>query len=150
MRHLALALVLSLLYTEAFALSPVDFTKTETYGEAQNLRHKKDDVDLSIMKTDLGYDDLSPQNAKELESLFETKKEFGKVFGFKDWTPKDHKLVEVNSERVLLLYGNYVNNLNQKVNFMEVYWANKTISGQYLLTSDTKEINFNNYKEYLK
>lgn len=150
-RQLSLLLAVFLVAQSAFALSPTaEFEKKEDFGEVKNFRHSKQDVDLSVMDSDLKYADLSQKNVNELKDLFETKKEYGKFFGFKDWTPKEHKLVEEKSQRILLLSGNYKNSDNKTVHFLEVYWADKTKSGQYLLTSDTKEFKLDHYKDYLK
>lgn len=150
-RILSLSLVAIFITHSAWALSPApEFEKKEDFGEVRNFKHKSKDVDLSIMDTELKYEDLSQKNVSELKDLFQTKKEYGKFFGFKEWTPNEHKLVEQNSKRILLLNGNYKNSDNKTVHFLEVYWADKNKSGQYLLTSDSKEFKLDNYKDYLK
>lgn len=138
------------IHHSSWAISPkVDFIKKESFGSVSNYRHLKADVDLSIMDSEFEYADLNQANIQELESLFEVKKEYGKMFGFKEWTPTEKKFVEVNSNRIFVIQGHYKDSENKIVHFLEVYWADNKKSGQYLITSNSKHLKIENYKEYL-
>lgn len=101
------------------------------------------------MDSEIEYADLNQNSIQELESLFEAKKEYGKMFGFNEWTPKEKKLIEINSNRIFVLQGQYKDAKNKTVHFLEIYWANKNQAGQYLITSNSKALKIENYKEYL-
>jgi hypothetical protein len=136
----------------AFAIGPAStFVKKENFASVQNFRDEKADIDLTTMESDLSYSDLTPENTKALEELVEVKKQYGKVFGFKDWKATSQKLFSDASERSFILQGNYKDAANKTVNFLEVYWANKeNKSAQFLITSNSKELKIENYKLYLK
>lgn len=139
-----------LLTPKVFALTPSQaFKKQQAYGSAVNYRHAKEKVDLTILETDIKYSDLSSENIQELDELIKVKKEYGKVFGFKDWKISQKKVLDDKNERTLLLSGKYKNSSHKTVHFLEVYWAGHNNSGQYLLTSQDKEISVDGYKKYL-
>ena len=133
-----------------FALTPSSgFLKQQTFGSAVNFHHAKDKVLLTILKTDIKFADLSSENIQEMDELIKVKKEYGKVFGFKNWKVDQKKVLNEKNERALLISGNYKNSSNKTVNFLEVYWANHNKSGQFLLTSEMREITIDSYKKYL-
>jgi hypothetical protein len=134
-----------------WAMDPTEgFIKKGSLGSVINYRNEKADIDLSSMETDITYSDLSKEGVEELNSLFEVKKEYGNVFGFSEWTPKDQKLVEEKTQRLFLLQGQYKDRDKKTVYFIEVYWATQKTSGQYLLTSNTEAFKIDDYKKYLK
>ncbi len=146
-----LSLILCMVSMNTWSLTPSsDFIADDVFGDVSNFRCEKNDIDLSIMDSDLSYQDLSSDKIKELDSLFEAKKDYGKMFGFNDWTPDKHKLVEENSKRIFLLQGHYKDAEKKTVHFMEVYWADKNKGGQFLFTSNSKVLSIEDFKEYLK
>ena len=150
MQGIVLSIIWLLFIPEVLALAPVaDFQKKEQFEGAQNYHHAKDNVDLTVLQTEIKYSDLSPENIRELDELIEAKKEYGKVFGFKEWQVKEKKTLGDKTERTLLLSGHYKNLSQKTVHFLEVYWANKNSSGQFLLTSEVREISVGSYKKYL-
>lgn len=135
---------------EVLALAPAaGLQKKEMFGGAQNYHHISDKVDLTVLETEIQYSDLSRENIQELDDLIEAKKQYGKVFGFKDWKIKEKKFLGDKSERTFLLRGDYKNSSQKTIHFLEVYWANQSKSGQFLLTSQAGEISIDSYKKYL-
>ena len=143
-------IVVPLLCTSfCWALSPAaDFKTKDSFGSISNLQHSKEDIELSVMETDITFSDLGTEGIKELNSLFEAKKEYGKMFGFKEWTPLRQKLFEDDNGRTFVLEGFYKDGENKTVNFLEVYWASKTKSGQFLVTSNSKKLPLEEFKRH--
>lgn len=136
---------------EVFALSPVNkFIPQQNIGSITQYKDASSDIHLSNIPSKIGYDDLKKEHILDLKKSLETKKDFGKLFGFKDWTAKNQNLIEEKNQRIFIIEGHYKNSKNINVNFLEIYWADKQKSGQYLITSESKELKVENYKEYLK
>ncbi len=151
MQVIALSIIWLYFIPEVLALAPAaSLQKKEMFGGAQNYHHAPDKVDLTVLDTEIKYSDLSRENIQDLDDLIEAKKEYGKVFGFKDWQLKEKKFLDDKTERTFLLRGNYKNSSQKTVHFLEVYWANQNKSGQFLLTSQSGEISIDSYKKYLR
>ncbi|WP_408096537.1 hypothetical protein ACJVC5_15980 [Peredibacter sp. HCB2-198] len=132
----------------ALAPSP-KFESRADIGFVENFHDAVDGVDLSRMGSDFEYKDLTAQNVKELEKTHDTKREFGKMFGFNDWKITNQKLMETEHGRVLVFEGSYKNKRDVIVSFLEVYWAQAGASKQFLLTSEKKVLKLEEYQEYL-
>lgn len=146
-----LLLVMIIHSTLSWSLTPTaGFVKKENFGSVTNYHDEKRDVDVAVMTTELKHEDIVQENVKEITGLFETKKEYGKVFGFKDWTPGKYKLIEEKSDRFFILEGTYKDARDKIVHFLEVYWANPQNSGQYVITSNSRDLKIESYKEFLK
>lgn len=134
-------LSLLVLSDSSFALTPsLSFKPKETFDSVKNFSHEKEDIDLSVMSTDIQFSDLNNEGIKELSALFETKKDYGKMFGFKEWAPVRQKLFQDATGRTFILEGHYKDANNKIVNFLEVYWASKTNAGLFLITSNSKKL----------
>lgn len=143
--------VLMLLPLIASALTPSpEFQKKEVLGSVTNFETKNSDVHIGEMTSDFKYGDLTQQNVDDLSELYEAKKEYGKMFGFKGWEPVEKKFFQDKSHRMLILRGHYKNADNKKIHFLEVYWANANQSKQFLITSEKKDLKVDEYKAYLK
>ena len=137
--------------TSSFALSPVPGFKVKgTLGDVTSYEQPGKDIEINSMASDFKYEDLTEKEMNEIKKLMTAKQEYGKMFGFADWKSTGHKLVEKNGERIVLIQGTYKNQQKKTVNFLEVYWANKDKSGQYLITSDSLALKMDNFSEYLK
>lgn len=135
--------------SQVFALTPAkEFVKKENFDEVTNFRNESEDIDLTVLKSDLEFSDLSPQGIKEMNAEMNLKKEYGKLLGLSDWTPVKQKVVEENGSRTFLLEGHYKDSENKTVNFLEVYYADKSSSGQFLVTSNSKKISMDEYKRF--
>lgn len=132
----------------AFSISP-EFIPKDLATKIKVYENSKEAITLSEMISTVTYADLSQKNVGELKELFQTKKEYGSVFGFSDWTVSNQKLLEENSSRILLIEGTYKNNDNKKISFLEIYWADKSRTGQYLLTSESKTLSLKDFKDYI-
>jgi hypothetical protein len=143
-----LLLILTSPLAWSLTLSP-SFITTNKLHDIIIFRHKILDIDLSTMPTEIVYSDLDLNGLKQLDGLIEAKKEYGKMFGFSQWSLKDKQIIERGSTRLLILQGTYKNSEGQNVFFMEVYWADKSTSGQVVMTSDTLELKPKNFHEYL-
>jgi hypothetical protein len=134
-------IILTIATPLAWSLTPsTSFIKTSKLQDITNFRHNKLDVDLSLMPSEIKYSDLNSNSLKDIDDLLEAKKEYGKMFGFYNWTLKNKKIVEAKATKILLLQGSYKNAQGRNVSFIEMYWANQTQSGQILITSDTIEL----------
>ncbi len=147
--------ILTLLFvTIVFALPVWSFSPKPNFIEKPNIGFVDNYFDetrgiaLSRMASDFDFQDLTPENVKELNKVHDTKREFGKMFGFHDWKVTGQKLIEKDFGRVLLFEGTYLNNKKQKVNFLEVYWANAQSSRQFLLTSEKYLLKLDQFQEY--
>lgn len=144
-------LIFSALTNSAIALSPAPELKLKsTLGDVTTYELTGKDIEVNSMASELKYEDLTEKDLKELDSLVKAKQEYGKMFGFADWKATGKKLLEKNGERIVLIQGNYKNAEKKTVNFVEVYWANKEKSGQYLITSDSIALKLDQYSDYLK
>lgn len=144
-------LVLALTFSTfaAYAISPAsDFSKRESFGAVTNFRDEKQDIDLTVLESDLQYSDLGQQGIQEMNQQFVLKKEYGKMIGFNDWTATRQKVIDENGVRTFILEGHYKNRENQTVNFLEIYYADKSQSGQFLVTSNTKKLSLDEYKKF--
>lgn len=134
----------------SWALIPSpNFTTRADIGFVENFHDEINDVALSKMGSDFDYKDLTADNIKELDKHHDTKREFGKMFGFNDWKITSHKFIETESGRILVFEGNYKSNRNTMVSFLEVYWATPSSSKQFLLSSEKKNLKVDEYQEYL-
>lgn len=144
-------LFVSGLSTSAMALSPAPELKLKnTLGDVTTYELTGKDIEVNSMASEFKYEDLTQKEMKDLQSLVKAKQEYGKMFGFADWKATAQKLVEKDGERIVLIQGNYKNAEKKTVNFIEVYWANKEKSGQYLITSDSIALKVDQYSDYLK
>lgn len=135
--------------SQAWSLSPIPaFVEKPNIGFVDNYYHEDRSIALSRMASDFGFQDLIPENIKELDKVHDTKREFGKMFGFQDWKVTGQKLIEKKFGRVLLFEGTYLNNKKEKVSFLEVYWANSENSRQFLLTSEKSLLKLDQFQEY--
>lgn len=134
----------------SWALIPSpNFATRADIGFVENFHDEINDVALSKMGSDFDYKDLTADNIKELDKHHDTKREFGKMFGFNDWKITSHKFIENESGRILVFEGNYKSNRNTMVSFLEVYWATPSSSKQFLLSSEKKNLKVDEYQEYL-
>lgn len=132
------------------ALVPApQFAERSDIGFVENFHDAVNAVDLSRMSSDFEFKDLTAENIKELDKHHETKREFGKMFGFNDWKITSQKLLEKDFGRVLVFEGSYKNNRDKLVSFLEVYWATPKTSKQFLLTSEKKTLKADEFQEYL-
>ncbi len=137
--------------SSAFALSPVPgFKVKSSLGDITTYELAGKDIEINGMASDFKYEDLTEKEMTEIKGLMNAKKEYGKMFGFEDWKSTGHKVIEKNGERIVLIEGNYKDSRKKNVNFVEVYWANKEKSGQYLITSDSLALKMDNFSDYLK
>ena len=137
--------------SSAMALSPASgFKVKSTLGEITSYELPGKDIEINGMGSEFKYEDLTEKEMTELKALMKTKQEYGKMFGFADWKSTGHKVMEKNGERIVLIQGNYKDAQKKNVNFIEVYWADKVKSGQYLITSDTLSLKMDNFSDYLK
>ncbi len=135
----------------SFALSPVaEFKLKTTMGSVNNYFDELKKIDLMSMDSEFEFNDLSAGNLVELEDHFKTKKEYGKMFGFNDWTAKDKKFFDDQNKRIIIVEGEYKDSDKKTVYFLEVYWADKKKSGQYLITSEYGPLKIESYKQYFK
>ena len=135
----------------AFALKPVAAFKIKnTLGYVTSYELPDKDVEMNSMSSDFKYQDLTQKEMSGLKSLMAAKQEYGKMFGFNDWKSTDQKFLEKDGERMVLIQGHYKDSQKKTVNFIEVYWADKNKSGQYLITSDTILLKADSFSEYLK
>ncbi len=145
------AILFLIVSTTTFALSPAPGFKVKgTLGDVTSFELPGKDIEINSMASEFKYEDLTEKEMNEIKKLMTAKQEYGKMFGFADWKSSGHKLTEKNGERILLIQGSYKNAEKKNVNFIEVYWANKEKSGQYLITSDTLALKMDNFSEYLK
>jgi hypothetical protein len=146
-----LLLSLQLAATGVYALAPKsEFIQTASFGEITSYELKGKGIEINGMSSDFSYDDLTAKETEQLNKLIVTKQEYGKIFGFADWKTTGQKIVEKNSERVFLIQGTYKDAQHHIVNFIEVYWATKNKSGQYLITSNSVSLKLEKYTEYLQ
>lgn len=137
--------------SQAIALAPAQgFKVKSTLGDVTSYELAGKDLEINSMASEFKYEDLTDKEMKELKSLVKAKQEYGKMFGFADWKATGQKLVEKDGERIALIQGTYKNADKKTVNFIEVYWANKEKSGQYLITSDSIALKLDQYSDYLK
>lgn len=137
--------------SSAFALNPAPgFKVKNTLGEITTYELIGKDIEINGMSSEFKYEDLTEKEMTEIKSLMTAKQEYGKMFGFNDWKSTGHKVIEKNGERIVLIQGTYKNSDKKNVNFIEVYWADKVKSGQYLITSDTLALKMDNFSDYLK
>lgn len=151
MRFYSILILLTIFSNLSFALTPnPEFILINKMGGVQNYRDEIKKIDLIAMDSEFEFNDLSANNLQELEDHFKTKKEYGKMFGFNDWTAKDKKFFDDQNKRLIVVEGDYKDSEKKTVYFLEVYWADKKKSGQYLITSESGPIKCENYKQYLK
>ncbi len=137
--------------SSAMALSPAPGLKLKsTLGDVTTYELTGKDIEINGMASEFKYEDLTEKEMTEIKGLMKAKQEYGKMFGFADWKSTGHKVIEKNGERIVLIQGNYKDAQKKNVNFIEVYWANKDKSGQYLITSDTLALKMDNFSDYLK
>lgn len=149
MNILTLLFVTILFASQAWSLSPIPtFIEKPNIGFVDNYYDEARSIALSRMASDFDFQDLTPENVKELDKVHDTKREFGKMFGFHDWKVTGQKLIEKEFGRVLLFEGTYLNNKKEKVSFLEVYWANAQSSRQFLLTSEKSLLKLDQFQEY--
>lgn len=143
--------LLLIVTTSSFALSPAPgFKVKSTLGDITSYEQPGKDIEINSMASEFKYEDLTEKEMSEIKKLMAAKQEYGKMFGFADWKSTGHKLTEKDGERIVLIQGTYKNAQKKTVNFIEVYWANKDKSGQYLITSDTLALKMDSFSEYLK
>lgn len=151
MLRLTVSSLLLLVTTSAFALSPAPGFKVKgTLGDVTSYEQPGKDIEINSMASEFKFEDLTDKEMGEIKKLMSAKQEYGKMFGFADWKSTGHKLIEKNGERIVLIQGTYKNAEKKTVNFIEVYWAAKDKSGQYLITSDSLALKMDNFSEYLK
>ena len=151
MLRLTVSSLLLFMTTTSFALSPASGFKVKgTLGDVTSYEIPGKDIEINSMASEFKYEDLTEKEMKELNSLVKAKQEYGKMFGFADWKSTGKKIIEKNGERIVLIEGTYKNAEKKNVNFIEVYWADKEKSGQYLITSDTMALKMDNFSDYLK
>lgn len=121
----------------------------ESFGKVQHYYDSANSVVISQMASTFEFKDLTNENVKELNSAMDLKKEYGRMFGFNDWSAVSQKLIDLNGERIFVIEGQYKNQEKTVVNFLEVYWANPQSSGQYLITSETRKLTTLDFKEFL-
>lgn len=142
-------LLLSLVSGSALALTPspklVEISKV---GFVSNFRNATGTIDLSQMPSDYSYADLTQEELKSLEKVYQVKQEFGKMFGFNDWKVTTQKFIDRDSQRTFLIEGTYKTESGKPVSFIEVYWASKTDARQFLITSEKQSLNLNTYQEF--
>lgn len=145
------SLLLSIFFTlSAYALAPAPRLKMgESFGKVQHYYDSVNSVVISQMASTFEFKDLTNENVKELNSAMDLKKEYGRMFGFSDWSAVSQKLIDLNGERIFVIEGQYKNQEKTVVNFLEVYWANPQSSGQYLITSETRKLTTLDFKEFL-
>ena len=136
------------LTANALVPSP-NFSTGADIGFVENFHDAINAVDLSRMSSDFEFKDLTAENIKELDKHHDTKREYGKMFGFKDWKITSQKFIDKDFGRVLVFEGNYINNRDKLVSFLEVYWATPKTSKQFLLTSEKKTLKVDEFQEYL-
>lgn len=150
LKRLTTAFLFLMCASNALALSPAPGFKVKgTLGDVTSFELPGKDIEINSMASDFKYEDLTEKEMNEIKKLMTAKQEYGKMFGFADWKSTGHKLIEKNGERIVLIQGTYKNAEKKNVNFIEVYWANKEKSGQYLITSDTLALKMDNFSEYL-
>ena len=150
MKNFKLLFLFLLFPLTSWALIPSsNFTTRADIGFVENFHDEINDVALSKMGSDFDYKELTAENIKELDKHHDTKREYGKMFGFNDWKITSHKFIENESGRILVFEGNYKSNRNTQVSFLEVYWATPQTSKQFLLSSEKKNLKVDEYQEYL-
>ena len=151
MQRLLVSSLLLFVTTTSFALGPAPGFKVKgTLGDVTSYEQPGKDIEINSMASEFKYEDLTEKELNEMKKLMKAKQEYGKMFGFADWKSSGHKLIEKNGERIVLIQGTYKNAEKKNVNFIEVYWADKEKSGQYLITSDTLTLKMDNFSDYLK
>ncbi|MES3037128.1 MAG: hypothetical protein V4736_04400 [Bdellovibrionota bacterium] len=122
------------------------FVAAEDFDIMKNFKNPALSLRLTTLDSELSYEDLTESEIKTLAPLMKTRKEHAKLIGLKSWTPGDQKLIEEERGRFFLLQGQFVDSDDKTVHFLEVYWADKLESKQYLLTSEEKQIPLSDYK----
>lgn len=142
--------LITLIYSSnSWSLSPSPhFAEKPNIGFVTNYYDETRGIALSRMASDFSFHDLTPENVKAIDKVHDTKREFGKMFGFRDWKVTNQKLMEKDHARFLLVEGTYFNNKKEKTSFLEVYWANPKKSGQFLLTSQKTNLKIGQFQEY--
>lgn len=150
-KRLLLTFITLIAASSAMALSPASgFELKSTLGDIATYKLTGKDIEINGMASEFKYEDLTEKEMTEIKGLMNAKQEYGKMFGFADWKSTGHKVIEKNGERIVLIQGNYRDAQKKNVNFIEVYWANKDKSGQYLITSDSLALKMDNFSDYLK
>lgn len=136
--------------TSCFALAPAPtLKKVSTLGFVSNFEDHSGSILLSRMPSDISFKDLNQGEVEKIEDAIELKKEYGKMFGFNNWTLIGKKYLEREAEKILLLEGHFRDDHNKLISFIEVYWADKKTSNQFLITSEKQSLKMDSYQEYL-
>lgn len=145
------AFIISLLLSgSCFALAPSPQLKTlSKIGFVSNFEDQSGTIMLSKLPSDIRFQDLNAVEVEKIEDAIELKKEYGKMFGFNNWSLVGKKYLESESDKILLLEGNFVDDKGKLISFVEVYWADKKKSEQFLITSEKQSLKMDSYKEYL-
>lgn len=145
-----LSIVILFLSWSAFGLTPSPRLKTlSKIGFVSNYEDQSGSIMISKMPSDIGFKDLNPVEVEKIEDAIELKKEYGKMFGFNDWKMVGKKYSEGEDEKILLVEGSFKSDDGKLVSFIEVYWADKKNSNQFLITSEKQSLKMDSYKEYL-
>lgn len=143
-------IIFSFISFQAWGLSPSPLLEEQDkIGRVQNFQDPTRKVDVAKMSSEFEYEDLKSVHTNEILDYIETKKEFGKLFGIREWEIKKQELTEAPHGRIFIIEGTYIDSHDDKVNFLEVYWANKKESRQYLITSELRQLKIDDYKEFL-
>ena len=127
------------------------FEMREQFDGVTNFEDVHRELQVAVSPTELRFEDINPQSIKELQAVFQVKKEFGKMFGFSDWTPGRQQLFENPQGRFFLLEGNYKSNQGKTVYFLEIYHADRAKGGgEYLVTSDVKPVALEDWQKVFK
>ena len=140
-----------ILIAQALAMPlPYRYTPGQRFDGVDHFRDAKQDIDVAVSPSQLKYTDLTSQSVKDSEALFKVKADYGEVFGFKNWKARRHKLIEDTNGRSWVIEGDYQGLNGKVVHFLEVYWANKSGSKEFLFTSNSKTFQLENYQELFK
>lgn len=148
MKFIILFILTTLSNVYGVSISP-NLYQVSDFGMVKNYRDPQHSVDVSRMPSDFTFKDLIPENVKSLDKVHDVKREYGKMFGFREWQIVDQKLLIEDSERILLFEGNYKNEKGDLVSFLEVYWADQKGAQQFLITSEKKSLKMDAYQEFL-
>ncbi len=148
-----LMLLLCLLFSVRAHALQLDqrFEMREQFKGVTNFEDVHRGLHVAVSPTELLFDDLTPKSIKELQAAFEVKKEYGKLFGFSEWTAVRQQLFENPQGRFFLLEGNYKSNEGKTVYFLEIYHVDRAKGGgEYLVTSDAKPVALEDWKKVFR
>lgn len=141
-------LICLLLSVRAHALQiDARFEIREQFNGVTNFEDRSNGLRVSASPTQLRYEDLTAQGVKDVQEVFEVKKEYGKLFGFADWTAQRQQLLETSRGRFFLLQGQYRSNQGHTVYFLEIFHSDRTSGGEYLVTSNSRPVTLEEYQK---